>query len=170
MASRTDQLLSQGMGKAKAMKAALKGLSGVFRTLSEQHGQASALLRRLKGNSDRRADLWPTVRTELLAHERAEMEVVYRELHYDPRTRLMAEHHDEEAGELEVLIRRIDMLPMNDPTWETVFDELVQTVQHHVAEEEGEIFPKAQDVIGRDRTLAMDITYEDAFAAQKRMA
>ena len=143
MASRTDQLLSQGMGKAKAMKAALKGLSGVFRTLSEQHGQASALLRRLKGNSDRRADLWPTVRTELLAHERAEMEVVYRELHYDPRTRLMAEHHDEEA---------------------------VQTVQHHVAEEEGEIFPKAQDVIGRDRTLAMDITYEDAFAAQKRMA
>ena len=170
MASRTDEMLSKGMGKAKAVKAALKGLSGVFRTLTEQHGQASALLHRLKGNADRRAELWPEVRATLLAHERAEMEVVYRELHYDPRTRLMAEHHDEEAGELEALIRRIDMLPMNDPTWETVFDELVQTVQHHVAEEEGEIFPKAQDVIGRDRTLAMDITYEDAFAAQKRMA
>ena len=170
MASRTDEMISKGMGKAKAMKAALKGLSGVFRTLTEQHGQASALLHRLKGTPDRRAELWPTVRTELLAHERAEMEVVFRELHYDPRTRLVAEHHDEEAGELEALVRRLDMLPLNDPTWETVFEELVQTVLHHVSEEEGEIFPKAQDVIGRDRTLAMDITYEDAFAAQKRMA
>jgi len=170
MASRTDEILSKGMGKAKAVKAALKGLSGVFRTLTEQHGQASALLHRLKGNPDRRVELWPTVRTELLAHERAEMEVVYRELHYDPRTRQMAEHHDQEAGELESIIRRLDMLPMNDPTWETVFDELVRTVQHHVSEEEGDIFPKAQDVIGRDRTQAMDVTYEDAFTAQKRMA
>jgi hemerythrin superfamily protein len=169
MPSRTDQLISQGMGKAKVMKAALKGLHGIFRSLVEQHGQASGLLHRLKGNPDKRAELWPLVRSELLAHERSEMEVLYRELHYDPRTRQMAEHHDQEAGEMETLIRQIDAIPYADSAWESVFDELVDAVQHHVSEEEGEIFPKAQDVLGRDRVEAMDLTFEDAHAAQKRM-
>jgi hemerythrin superfamily protein len=170
MPSRTDQLISQGMGKAKVVKAALKGLHGILRSLVEQHGQASGLLMRLKGNADKRAELWPVVRTELLAHERSEMEVLYRELQYDPRTRDMAEHHDQEAGELESLIRQIDAISYSDASWEMLFEQLVDTVQHHVSEEEGEIFPKAQEVLGSERVEAMDATFEDAHEAQKRMA
>ncbi len=172
MPSKTDELISQGMGKAKVMKGALKGLSGVFRTLMEQHGKASGLLHRIKSSDEieKRAELWATVRAQLLAHERSEMEVIYRELHYDPRTRVIAEHHDQEAGEMEALIRQLDSLPVGDVQWAETFDMLVDRVQHHVSEEEGEIFPKAQDVLGKDRVKALDDTFQDAFEAQLRMA
>ncbi|MBV8759889.1 MAG: hemerythrin domain-containing protein [Deltaproteobacteria bacterium] len=154
------------------MKGAIKGLGGVFRTLMEQHGQASGLLHRIKSSDDvaKRAELWETVRAQLLAHERSEMEVIYRELHYDPRTRAIAEHHDQEAGELEALIRELDALPVGDVQWAETFDTLVERVQHHVSEEEGEIFPKAQDVLGKDRVKSLDATLHDAFDAQLRMA
>lgn len=172
MPSKTDELISQGMGAAKAMKGALKGLGGVFRTLMEQHGKALGLLHRVKSTDDveKRAELWETVRAQLLAHERTEIEVIYRELHYDPRTRDMAEHHDLEASELEQLIRQLDSTSMADSRWEALFDGLVVTVEHHVSEEEGEIFPKAQDVFGKERTKALDATFENAFDAQLRMA
>jgi hemerythrin superfamily protein len=172
MPSKTDELISQGMGKAKVMKGAIKGLGGVFRTLMEQHGKASGLLHRIKAADDveKRTELWDTVRAQLLAHERSEMEVIYRELHYDPRTREMAEHHDQEAGELERLIRQLDASSIGDSQWMTLFDQLVDTVQHHVSEEEGEIFPRAQDVLGKERVKALDATFEDAFDAQLRMA
>ena len=77
------------MGKAKAMKGALKGLGGVFRTLMEQHGKASGLLHRIKSADDveKRPTFGRPYVPQLLAHERTEMEVIYRELHYDPRTR-----------------------------------------------------------------------------------
>ena len=172
MPSKTDELISEGLGKAKAMKGALKGLGGVFRTLMEQHGKAAGLLHRIKSSDDiqNRAELWETVRPQLLAHERSEMEVIYRELHYDPRTRALAEHHDQEAGELEALIRQLDALPVGDVEWSETFDMLVDRVEHHVSEEEGEIFPKAQDVFGKERTKALDATFENAFDAQLRMA
>lgn len=172
MPSKTDELISQGLGKAKAMKGALKGLGGVFRTLMEQHGKASGLLHRIKSADDveKRVELWETVRAQLLAHERAEMEVIYRELHYDPRTREMAEHHDQEAGQLEQLISQMDMNAVGGAQWDGLFDQLVNTVEHHVSEEEGEIFPKAQDVLGKERTKALDATFENAFDAQLRMA
>src|SRR5690348_139652 len=58
MATRTDELLSKGMGKAKAVKARLSGLVGLFGKLAEQHGQVSAMLKRVQSNVSKRAELW----------------------------------------------------------------------------------------------------------------
>jgi hypothetical protein len=171
MPSRTDELISRGMAKAKVMKGALTGLGGVFRTLMEQHGKVSGLLHRIKSAEvEKRGELWNTVRPLLLAHERAESEVIYRELHYDPRTRALAERHDQEASELEQLTRELDSLPVTDPQWKPVFERLFERIEHHVFEEEGDTFRRAQDVFGKQRAKALDATLQDAFAAQLGMA
>lgn len=148
MPNRMDSMLSKGAGVMKGVKARLDGLHGVFKTLAEQHGEVSAMLKRLQDKPEKRAELWPQIRRELISHERAEMREVYPVLRQHAQTRALADHHDQEAAELERLIERIDMAAAD---WQTLFDQLVDTVVHHANEEENEIFPKAQEAIG-DRT------------------
>jgi hemerythrin-like domain-containing protein len=145
MPNRMDSILSKGAGMMKGVKARLDGLHGVFRTLAEQHGEVSAMLKRLQDKPEKRAELWPEIRRELMSHERAEMREIYPVLRQHPQTRALAEHHDQEAAELERLIERIDAQTVD---WRTLYDELVDAVVHHANEDENEIFPKAQEAIG----------------------
>ncbi|HEY2736039.1 MAG TPA: hemerythrin domain-containing protein [Polyangiales bacterium] len=154
--SAMDKIMSKGMGAAKAAKAAMSGLVGVFSTLAKQHGEVSALLERVKRNADKRADLWPTIKMELLSHEQGEMRVVYPVLREHVETRELADHHDREASELRETISRIDALALEDPMWAAQFDQLVDLVKHHVHDEESEIFPKAQKAIGDDRARELE--------------
>ena len=164
MPNRMDSVLSKGAGAVKGVKARLDGLVGVFKVLSEQHGEVSSLMRRLQGDHGRMAELWPEIRRELLSHERGEMRVVYPVLRDNPSTRSLAEHHDQEAAELEGLIEKIDAA--QGEAWKPLFDQLVDRVIHHADEEEDQIFPKAQAVIG-DR-MARDL--EPRFLAAKQAA
>ena len=170
MPNRVDEMLSQGMGKAKAIKARLSGLVGVFATLSEQHGEASALLKRVKGHPAKRAELWPTLRRELLSHERGEMRVVYPELRAHVETRALAEQHDEEAGEMEQTVFDLDATDMNSEAWEAKLGELIRMVENHVHEEESNIFPRAQETLGEEMARAMEKRFLDAQAEVKRAA
>ena len=79
MPTRTEQAASKVMGAAKKAKGTLEGLTGVFKTLMEEHGEVSALLLRVKASDDpeTRTRLWPTIRRELLAHEKGELAIVY---------------------------------------------------------------------------------------------
>jgi hypothetical protein len=164
MPSRTDQMLSRGLGKMKAMKAAIEGLRGVFKTLTEQHGEVAALLRRLKADESKRADLWPKIRIELLSHERGEQREVYPVLLAHAETRPLAEQHDREAGELEGKIDRLQSTAFTAPEWGQLFGELVDLVQSHVKEEEDIIFPRAQETIGEQ--VAKEL--EPKFLAAKK--
>ena len=162
MPNRTDQLVSKGMEAGKAIKATLKGLVGVWKTLMEQHGEVSGLLRRVQTRDTERADLWPQIRRELLSHERAELRVVYPALREDERTRAFAELHEEQAKELEQQIARLDAEPMASVAWGNLLDELIELVKAHVNDEESNIFPAAQDALGKDRSRELDAQFLEA--------
>ena len=153
MPNRVDTMLSKGMGKAKAR---LKGLHGVFRTIAEQHGEVTALLERAKSSNEKFTELWPTIRRELMSHEKAEMREVFPALRAHPETRELADHHDLEAGDLETLILQIDALAVDAPNRKEMFQKLIDMVLDHAKEEENEIFPKAEKVLGRDTAEALD--------------
>jgi hypothetical protein len=76
MPSRIDSMLSHGLGKVKEVKARLTGLVGVFATLAEQHGEVAALLQSARRSDEKFAELWPTIRRELISHEHAELREV----------------------------------------------------------------------------------------------
>jgi len=151
MPNRIDSMLSHGMGKVKAVKARLSGLVGVFKTLAEQHGEVTALLERAKTSDEKFTELWPTNRRELLSHEKAEMREVYPVLRARDATRQLAEHHDAEAAKLEQLIANVDELAVASPARRELFQQLIDTVIEHAHEEETDIFPKAQEAIGKSQ-------------------
>lgn len=134
------------ISKIKGVIKPIEGLQGVFRTIAQQHREISALLKRLQEHPDKRPELWPEVRRELLSHERAEMRVVFPVLREHTATRAHAEHHDTEADEMEDLIDEIDSQAIG---WRPLFDKLVHAVLRHAEEEEKVIFPVAQEVIGK---------------------
>ena len=94
------------MGAAKKAKGTLEGLTGVFKTLMEEHGEVSALLLRVKASDDpkTRARLWPTLRRELLAHEKGERSVVYPMYAQYPAIAELALEHNQQANHLSTLI------------------------------------------------------------------
>ena len=157
--NRMDSVLSTGMGKMKAVKARLKGLVGVFKTLSEQHGEVSMLLERAKASDEKFTELWPVIKKELISHETAEVRELYPYLRIYPETRALADHHDAEARQLEWLIRTIDELPIGSPERRDRYAELVEMVVHHASEEESEIFAKAQDCMGKDLARQVDARF-----------
>ena len=167
MPSRMDSMISKGMGTAKKMEARLRGLVGVFKTLSEQHGEAFALLRRVQGDASKRVALWPKIRQELLSHEKAELREVYPVLSEHAETRPLALQHDAEASELSMLIDRIHATEISSEEWGLLFDQLVELVERHVQEEEHEIFPRAQEAIGAPRARDIEARF---LAAKKQVA
>lgn len=169
MPNNIDTLISKGKGKMKAMQARLDGVVGVFRVLTEQHGEVEALLDRVKRDADKREDLWPKIRTELRSHERAEVQEVYpalREREQEPM-RTLADQHDAEARELEQLIHRLDLIDICSDAWGTLFEQLAETVVAHATEEETEIFPLAQGVLGEARARQLEKKF---LAAKQRIA
>lgn len=151
-----DSMISKGKGAMKSIEARLEGRQGIFRTLTQQHGEVSALLERVKRDADKRRDLWPTIRTELLSHERAEMREVYPVLRQHAVLQMLAEHHDADAKEIEQMIGQLDVLAIDSDAWGIVFAELVDAVITHAAEEEQVIFPAAQEAIGEVLTEDLD--------------
>jgi hemerythrin superfamily protein len=162
-----DSIISKGKGAVKGAEARMHGLVGVFKVLSEQHGEVSALLRRVKRDPTRRGELWPTIRQELLSHEKAELREVYSVLREHDQTRALAERHEAEASQLSALIGSIDSLEMASADWGALFDQLVDQVDEHVKEEEREIFPRAQEVIGASRAKEIEPRF---LAAKQQLA
>lgn len=157
MPNRMDSMIiSKGTGAMKGAGARLHGLVGVFKILSEQHREAVALLRRVKRDPEQRAELWPKIRQELLSHENSELRELYPVLRAHDQTRALAERHEAEASQLSALIDRIHGAQMASAEWGRLFGQLVDQVEQHVREEEGEIFPKAQEIIGAARAREIE--------------
>jgi hemerythrin superfamily protein len=167
MSNRLDEVIAKTKAAAKGVKVRVEGLVGIFALLAKQHTEAGSLLDAVKNDKNKRAELWPKVRTALLTHERAEMRVLYPELRMHDDLRALANSHDAEAAELERMIHDLDSVEIAGDTWGNLFERLADTVARHAREEETEIFPKAQHALGKDRAKALEPKYEQT---QKALA
>jgi hemerythrin superfamily protein len=151
-----DHAVAKTRGTAKSVKARIEGLTGVFATLAKQHGEASSLLHAAIADRSKREELWPQIRAALLSHEHGEMRVIYPELRMHDELRAVSNRHDAEASELERMIHDLDEVDMASDTFGNLIQRLADTVMRHATEEEHNIFPLAQRVIGKDRAKELD--------------
>jgi hemerythrin superfamily protein len=164
MPNALERAASEVMGAAKDVQAGFKGLTGVFMHLMEEHGKVGALIKRVALTKDIevRAKLYPTIRTELLDHEKGELKAVYPALAAYPETSAIAAAHAHHASELEAAIMELDALSFNTPSWAPAFERLAKLVDEHVKIEEREYFPLAQKVLGEDKAQELLPSFEAA--------
>jgi hemerythrin superfamily protein len=117
---------------------------------------------------DKRDEIFGQVRRELQLHSRAEEEIFYpaiKALNGEGR-RLVSEALKEHK-QVDELLTRISRLKATDKNFDEKFETLIENVEHHIEEEEGEIFqfaekncsPEELQDIGRqieDRKRALD--------------
>ena len=97
-----------------------------------------------------RTELFGKIKAEMLIHERIEEEIFYPALKSHPKAKDIVlegyeEHHvvDEIMGELEALA-------VTDETWGAKFKVMKENIEHHIEEEEGEMFKTARQVFDSD--------------------
>ena len=97
-----------------------------------------------------RTELFDKLKSEMLIHERIEEEIFYPALKSHPKARDIVlegyeEHHvvDEIMGELEAT-------DVTDETWGAKFKVMKENIEHHIEEEEGDMFKQARQVFDDD--------------------
>lgn len=82
---------------------------------------------------------------ELEIHAKLEEEIFYPAVKKTLGEEEMVEEAKQEHQQMKEIIRELNKMSAEDEQVETKFAELVECVQHHVEEEEGEMLPKAED-------------------------
>jgi iron-sulfur cluster repair protein YtfE (RIC family) len=128
-----------------------------IRFLKQQHDEAKAMFGQIEqASGQQRGALWKKLEPELKLHEQIEEAHLYGPVAEDTRVRdsTLREwnaHHHEEVGEAESMIAEIGGLNPPDTEWMEMVTELKETLEHHIQEEEQQIWPKIQQVWDRSK-------------------
>lgn len=132
----------------------------LFKHLAQEHADLLALLRRVQRSAAVQAgELYARAERELLAHGKGEAEVVYGGLSGGAQAH--AEHED-----LGRLLRRLALLDPAKPEWRFGFDELVASVEAHVAHEEDGLFEDARERVSAAQAANMEARFRLAKARE----
>src|SRR3954467_6743330 len=90
------------------------------------------------------------LRTELVAHERMEEEVLYPRLRDEKKARESVLEGYEEHHVADVILDELLDVPPETDMWKAKVKVLTENVEHHMEEEENELFKKARAVLDRN--------------------
>jgi hemerythrin-like domain-containing protein len=125
--------------------------------LKQEHKKAKAAFEKvLKARPERRGDLWEDLSSELKAHEQIEDACLYEPLSEDAQGKdpLLAgwrQKHDHEVKKVEDLIGEIEELDSEEAEWLGKVKEVHASLETHIKEEEGDIFPRISKVWDKAR-------------------
>ena len=118
--------------------------------LKRDHDTLKGLLRELETTTERgvktRTELFARIKQELTVHEAIEEEIFYPTLKQHPRAREIVLEGYEEHGVVDTLMSELEALPVDDETWGAKAKVMIENIEHHIEEEEGDMFAKARQV------------------------
>jgi hemerythrin-like domain-containing protein len=122
--------------------------------LKEDHDRIKPLLAELKETTDRaektRGDLFSRIKAELTVHEIIEEEIFYPTLRDHPKAREIVLEGYEEHDVVDRLMSELDGMDATDERFGPKAKVMAENVEHHIEEEEGEMFKAARQVFDRD--------------------
>jgi len=129
--------------------------------LETQHKEVKALFKKIEdAKGDEKSELFERIADDLAVHATIE------EKHFYPATKAARTGELlQEAVEEHLSVKRIiaDLLEMNidDSQFDAKITVLQEQVEHHVEEEEGELFPKVKKLLSEDELEDLGVVMED---------
>jgi len=121
--------------------------------LKSDHDKVKKLLTELESTTERgvkrREELFATIKGELTVHEIIEEEIFYPELKSHPKAKDIVLEAVEEHDVVNTLMGQLEDLPVDDETWGPKAKVMKENIEHHIEEEEGEMFSKARQVFDK---------------------
>ena len=138
--------------------------------LTDDHARVRDLLSQLEETSERapkrREKLFGQIKRELSVHETIEEEIFYPALKEHPKAREIVLEGYEEHNVVDHVMGELERLPFDDETWVPKAKVMKENVEHHIEEEEGEMFRAARAVFDRDELQSLG----EQMAARKESA
>jgi hemerythrin-like domain-containing protein len=121
--------------------------------LKADHDKVKKLLDELESTTERgvktRAELFATIKGELTIHEVIEEEIFYPALKDHPKAKDIVLEGYQEHHVVDLLMGELEDLDVADETWGAKAVVMKENIEHHIEEEEGEMFPQARQVFDR---------------------
>jgi hypothetical protein len=125
-----------------------------LKLLKQDHDEVKSMLSDLESTTERaektRTEGLATLKAELEVHEAIEEEIFYPALKDHPKTKDLALEGYEEHHVVDMVMAEIEGVEPSDETWMAKFTVMKENLEHHIEEEEGEMFDQAEKVFDDD--------------------
>jgi hypothetical protein len=122
-----------------------------LKLLKDDHDKVKKLLEEGDSTTERavktRAELFAKIKSELQVHEAIEEEVLYPALKEHAATKEIALEAYEEHHVVDVIVGELEATPVDDEAWAAKFTVMKENLEHHIEEEEDEMFKQARKVM-----------------------
>jgi len=140
--------------------------------LKQDHQAVKSLFDQIDDAEDakQRKKLFDQIDTELNIHAHIEETVFYPEMQKIDELKEMVEEALEEHQEVKTLLEEMEALDPENEQFSASLEELMENVEHHVAEEEDEMFPKVREQCDQATLDRLSEQLESAKGKQHRQA
>jgi len=139
--------------------------------LKADHDKVKKMLAEGESTTERgektRTELFATLKGEMIVHERIEEEIFYPALKDHPKAKELVLEAYEEHHVVDTIMAEIGEVPFEDEAWGAKLTVMKENIEHHIEEEEGEMFKQALSVFDRDELEDLGTRME---ALKKRAA
>lgn len=127
--------------------------------LKDDHKAMKKLMDDIDGTTERgiktREELLAKMKTELTIHERIEEEIFYPAMREHSEAKDIVLEAYEEHHAVDTLLDELESVPVDDETWAAKFTVIKENIEHHIEEEEGEMFEKAEQAFDAEELTAL---------------
>jgi iron-sulfur cluster repair protein YtfE (RIC family) len=145
-----------------------------FALLKADHEKVAGILETIDETTERavkgREELFTRLKEELDLHARIEEEIFYPALEEEDETREITLEAYEEHRLVKQLLMELEAEPKDTEEWTAKFTVLKENIEHHVEEEEGEMFKKALTVLSKDQAELLGERLQQAKQEEKAAA
>ncbi|HEY0546387.1 MAG TPA: hemerythrin domain-containing protein [Pyrinomonadaceae bacterium] len=145
-----------------------------FELLKQDHKKVSGIFEKLEPTTERaektREELFTQLKQELDVHAAIEEQIFYPSIKEADETHEITLEAYEEHAVIKQLLSELEADPKDTEEWKAKLTVLKENVEHHVEEEEGEMFPKAKKVLSEEQVEQLGARMEAAKQQQTRTA
>jgi len=149
----------RGVARRMPGRAGASAKEDAIELLEREHRRFEQLLKDGEETTERarkgRRELLATLTSELNAHELMEEKVLYPALQSHPQAREIVLEGYEEHHVADLIVAELQQVATNDEQWGAKFKVLKENIEHHIQEEEGEMFRTARGLFSREELLAL---------------
>ena len=123
--------------------------------LETDHAKVKKLLAEGETTTERgektRTELFATLKGELIVHERIEEEIFYPALREHPKAKDIVLEAYEEHDVVDTILGELETTDVTDETWGAKFTVMKENLEHHIEEEEGDMFKDARKLLDKNQ-------------------
>lgn len=142
-----------------------------FKLLKTDHKTVAGLMDKIEATTERavkgREELFTQLKNELDIHAEIEETILYPVLEKAKETHEITLEAYEEHKVVKQLLAELAAEPKDAEEWTAKFTVLKENVEHHVEEEEGEMFKDARKVLSQEEIDELGARLEEAKGKQK---